>query len=946
MSTRDSNEEDRSRTSRDVRLGLFRGRGVGAVQLITRTLVTLLALEFCPAAQAADPTSGVSIERFPSTTVAGTSIAVRVRNSALAHTTQLFPTATDSVDAATQVSSVLGRLQTLLRKGGATPSDLVKLNVYVRDSSVRAAFLEELSRWTVDAQPAVAFVATPLPSNNIVVALDAVFAVQSDSQRESPYFIPGGNRDGNDQSTRVCVLPPGDVVYVSGQAAAGELADATTETLDGLLKTVEALGLDRSHIVQVKTFMKPMSEADVVNRQIAAFFGNSRVPPVSHVEWLSGSRPIEIELVAWAPPKASAESVSYFTPEWMKSSPVFSRVARIHGNDRVYVSGLEAESAGDGVSQVRSVFQNLQGALTAAGSNLHHLAKATYYVSDADASGQLNALRPSYYEPARPPAASKALVADVGTAERTISVDMVAASAQPPRDVPKRSVEKKQTNADDTRTSLRVSAEVDFGTDRGQSFGSLFEIRNGEGRVVAGAGFADVYNTRFRTGRRTLQFFVRPEADSARFEVERLPHPDLDCGVYLAEFDQEIYAWSSVRGNSVRRWDGKSRTWAKEMPPGMKALRTGDGLMRLGQGRLVFSNNEAWYEERQILSAPDVGGYFNFYYADGHLFFYHRNNADVEPFTRIVACPWTPESEGAIDLSSAIVLKTKYELETPFTWGQFGGQVLTVSNRGGIYVFEKGQWRTTLAADNRFSYQVYSSLRWHDRLLLAQYPTGNLFEYRGQEAVHLKDWPPVMAGVSTSARECQTLAIYGGDLLAGVWPWAELWQRDRDAKKWNFAARMFSHPELTDKKTHPYEAEAGRFKLVRNHWGQRVTSLIPYNDSLLLSTSSKGTYEWDDRYDFLTEEQRREYGAVLRLRMPGNLAVQPAWKDGPTNLAFDFDGRKLTVTQDGQPLGDSSVESSFMVDLSEVSMNWSRGAFGPLNGRLIRGNVRRGGASQ
>jgi enamine deaminase RidA (YjgF/YER057c/UK114 family) len=941
MTARDLHEE-RCRIGGHNQHGLIKCRVFGSARLVTIFAVVLFALGLCTAVQAADSSGGVFIERFPSTTVAGTSIAVRVRNAALAHTTQLFPESIDSVDAATQVSSLLGQLQTVLRNGGATPREIVKLNVYVRDSSVRAIFLKELARWTPDAQPAVAFVATPLSNRNAVVALDAIFAVPNVSPNRGPYFVPDAGREGNSNSTRVRVLPPGDVVYVSGQAAAGELAQATTETLGGLLRTIEALGLSRLHIVQIKTFMKPMSQADVVDRKIAAFFGKNPVPPVSHVEWLSSSRPIEIELVAWAPPKASTDTVSYFTPDWMKASPVFSRVGRIHGNDRVYISGLEAAAPGDGESQVRSVFQSLQGALAGAGSDLGHLAKATYHVSGADASTHLNTLRPSFYDPARPPAASKAMVADVGTADRSISVDIIASTVKSAE----RSARRSPSGTGDARASFRISADVDFGADRGQSFGSLFEVRNGKGRVVAGAGFADVYNTRFRTGRRTLQFFVRPEADETRFEVQRLPHPDLDCGVYLCEFDHEIYAWSSVRGNSVRKWDAKSRTWVSELPPGMKSLRSGDGLMRLGQGRLVFSNNEAWFNDRQILSQPEVGGYFNFYYADGHLFFYHRNNADVEPFTRVVACPWTPESEGEIDLSSAVVLKTKYELETPFTWGQYGGQVLTVSNRGGIYVFEKGKWRTTLAADNSFSYQVYSSLRWHDRLLLAQYPTGNIFEYQGQQAVHLKDWPPVMSRVSSSARECQTLGVYRGDLLAGVWPWAELWRRDRGRNIWEFAARMFSHPELTAETTHPYEAEADKFKLVRNHWGQRVTSLIPFQDSLLLATSSKGTYEWDDRYDFLTEAQRREYGAVLRLRMPGNLAVQPAWKKGSTNLAFEFDGRELKVTQDGRPLGESSVDPSFKVDVSKVSVNWSSGVFGPLDGQLIRGDIQSGGLPQ
>lgn len=405
--------EDRTQLGRRVQRGVACAVVLGA----------FFAVQLPGQVQAADSPRKVSIERIPSTLVPGTSVAVRVRNADLAHSTQLLPDETDSVDAATQISSLLARLQLVLRNAGTDCGNVVKLNVYVRDSKVRGLFLKELSRWAADAPPAVAFVATPLPDEHALIALDAVFARKNVSQASLPYIIPG--RVGGAMRSRV--LLPGDVVYVSGQAAAGDLAEAATETLDGLLKTIEALNLTRKHIVQIKTFMKPMVKADVVDRQIAAFFGDDPVPPVSHVEWLSGSRPIEIELVVWAPHTPSADSVSYFTPEWMKSSPVFSRVARIHGNDRVYLSGLEAATPGNGESQVRSVFQTLQGALAATGSDLRHLAKATYYESDANSSSQLNALRPSYYDPARPPAASKAMVADVGTAERTISLDIIAA---------------------------------------------------------------------------------------------------------------------------------------------------------------------------------------------------------------------------------------------------------------------------------------------------------------------------------------------------------------------------------------------------------------------------------------------------------------------------------------------------------------------------------------
>ncbi|MCA9099021.1 MAG: hypothetical protein KDA36_11565, partial [Planctomycetaceae bacterium] len=63
---------------------------------------------------------------------------------------------------------------------------------------------------------------------------------------------------------------------------------------------------------------------------------------------------------------------------------------------------------------------------TDCGSDLKHLVKATYYCSHDSTSGALNAVRPDYYDPARPPAASKAIVPGVGHPERRITLDMIA----------------------------------------------------------------------------------------------------------------------------------------------------------------------------------------------------------------------------------------------------------------------------------------------------------------------------------------------------------------------------------------------------------------------------------------------------------------------------------------------------------------------------------------
>ena len=46
-----------------------------------------------------------------------------------------------------------------------------------------------------------------------------------------------------------------------------------------------------------------------------------------------------------------------------------------------------------------------------------------------------------------------------------------------------------------------VTVKLDFGKDRGQNFGTLFEARDGKGRARFGAGFMGLYNTCFRADR-------------------------------------------------------------------------------------------------------------------------------------------------------------------------------------------------------------------------------------------------------------------------------------------------------------------------------------------------------------------------------------------------------------------------------------------------------------
>ena len=76
--------------------------------------------------------------------------------------------------------------------------------------------------------------------------------------------------------------------------------------------------------------------------------------------------------------------------------------------------------------QPSAIFGAVQKLLANTGSDLKHLAKATYYVASDDASNRLNEIRPRLYDPARPPAASKAMVTGTGIKGRKITLDMIA----------------------------------------------------------------------------------------------------------------------------------------------------------------------------------------------------------------------------------------------------------------------------------------------------------------------------------------------------------------------------------------------------------------------------------------------------------------------------------------------------------------------------------------
>ena len=392
---------------------------------------------------AAKDTAVPSVRYLPLDAPAGMSQAVIVQGLPLVHTRQLLPLDRERKvvgvgSAGRQIEQVLDNLEAVLKDCGSGMDKLVRVNVYALSTATVSSFREHLSkRLGVAVRPAITSVLTPLPHRKALVAVDAIAAVGMVNPRSAPGETVALRRcrsvAGDDGCADAAVLPRGGVAYLSGQPDEGGLAaSAVTRSMTGLMKTLGHLKLSPKQVVQVKVFLRPATSAEEVRREVQKFFPDQITPPVVFVEWLA-AMPVEIEMVAQFPRSASSmypwsagEDVAYFTPPEVRPSNTFTKVALLQTERQIYISGLYARVPSRGEPQAVYVFEQLQEILKKAGSDTRHLVKATYYVSDDDAARWIDRTRPRFYDPARPPAASKVMVHAVGQPGRTITMDMIA----------------------------------------------------------------------------------------------------------------------------------------------------------------------------------------------------------------------------------------------------------------------------------------------------------------------------------------------------------------------------------------------------------------------------------------------------------------------------------------------------------------------------------------
>ncbi|HUT14408.1 MAG TPA: RidA family protein [Thermoguttaceae bacterium] len=401
----------------------------------------VIELTNCPAAEdkpvqkAPDKEAAdASIQYVPLDAPAGMSQAVIVQGHPLVHTRQLLPVDREgklvgegSVDK--QVEQVLDNLDAVLVASGSSLGQLVRLNVYALAPPTVDRVREQLTgRLESSVRPAITAVLTPMPHRDALVAVDAVAVAAATDKAVALQRCEAvaGDKDFADAA----VLPRGGVAYLSGVPAEGGITvSAVTKSMSTLWKTLGELKLRPAQVVQLKVFLRPASSADEVLHELKKFFPGQMTPPVVFVEWLAPP-PVEIELIAQLPLTGeSAANVQYYNPPEVRLMQIFSRVGLVRCERQIYVSSLFARKAGRGQDQALDVFGQLQAILDQTGSDLRHMAKATYYACDDDSARGLDRARLWLYDQDRPPAASKCMVHGVGQSGRTLTMDMIAVEA-------------------------------------------------------------------------------------------------------------------------------------------------------------------------------------------------------------------------------------------------------------------------------------------------------------------------------------------------------------------------------------------------------------------------------------------------------------------------------------------------------------------------------------
>jgi hypothetical protein len=219
----------------------------------------------------------------------------------------------------------------------------------------------------------------------------------------------------------------------------------------------------------------------------------------------------------------------------------------------------------------------------------------------------------------------------------------------------------------------------------------------------------------------------------------------------------------------------------------------------------------------------------------------------------------------------------------PYVYASKNNSVIAITNYGDALLFKEGTWCRMQMNNDVYrcatpmlapiqeprKIQFYSSVVYRDRVLIGEWPTGRIYEFDGKELKPSNMTPPFIERqvASRLGYEAQSMAEYCGDLFVGYWPKGELWRWDHIAEKWSLFHRFFT--SSPDEAFIPY-SDRPKDNLDNAFFGQRITGLVPFSESLYVTTSNLLAWRREiSALKILEKEKVKEYGAIYKVTRYG-----------------------------------------------------------------------------
>jgi enamine deaminase RidA (YjgF/YER057c/UK114 family) len=379
-----------------------------------RVVLGFFSLMSSVLAASASSTSVPEVTRVPAASAHGTAASVRVADSPLVFTGPVYGL-DGGAGFRAQAEQGLKALAAVLGRQGSESREVVRLTAYVARESDVSDLRAAVATAFRDMPVAFSYYCTPLEQSGALIAWEAV----ARSTRRTDSVVV---------DAEAALMPAGARLFISGQAEKGtDVASAVKLTMAGLHRSLAHLGLTKADVVQVKAFVRPMSDHAAARREIAASFDGGPVPPAVIHEWVSELY-TEIEMVVSARRlPLQKEPITYAWLPWLNKSNRYCNVTTVAaGTPLIFIGAIDGGDAGDGRAQMKVIFERLGSVLFDAGSSYRNLAKATYVLADPATRAVLGDIRGVYFDPTRPPAASALNVRGTGVVGRAAWVDMIA----------------------------------------------------------------------------------------------------------------------------------------------------------------------------------------------------------------------------------------------------------------------------------------------------------------------------------------------------------------------------------------------------------------------------------------------------------------------------------------------------------------------------------------